>query len=185
MSKSEFHGDPAENPAVPDAEFVELFTRHQRRLFLLILEQIPEPVEAEEILQNVNVVIWRKCRRFEPGTNFLAWAAAIANLEVLKYRTQRAREKLVFSEEFLASVAQEVLQRSDELERRRTALKTCLEKLSRQDRTLIETRYAPGESGKGLAERIGRPVNSVYQSLGRIRRALWECVERQLKLEAG
>ncbi len=175
----------SENRVVPDAEFVELFTRHQRRLFLLILGQIPDPMEAEEILQNVNVVIWKKCGRFEPGTNFLAWAAAIANLEVLKFRSLRAREKLVFSDDFLASIAQEVLDRSDELERRRAALKTCIEKLSGKDRSLIELRYAPGESGKGLAERLGRPVNSVYQSLGRIRRALWECVERQLKLEAG
>lgn len=170
--------------AVPDAEFVELFTKHQRRLFLLILTQIPDPIEAEEILQNVNVIIWKKCGQFLPGTNFLAWAATIAHFEVLKYRSQRARERLVFSEEFLANVAQEVAERSDELERRRLALKDCIEKLRSDDRTLIEQRYAPGETGKHLAERIGRPSNSVYQSLGRIRRTLWECIERRLSAEA-
>ena len=42
------------------------------------------------------------------------------------------------------------------------------------------TPYAPGESGKSAAEDLGRPVNAVYQSLGRIRRTLLECVNRQL-----
>jgi RNA polymerase sigma-70 factor (ECF subfamily) len=45
-------------------------------------------------------------------------------------------------------------------------------------------RYAPGETGKNLAEQIGRPSNSVYQSLGRIRRTLMECIQRRLAAEA-
>jgi RNA polymerase sigma-70 factor, ECF subfamily len=174
----------AELSAEPDAEFVQLFTKHQRRLFLLILSQIHDPIEAEEVLQNVNVVIWKKCRQFQAGTNFLAWAGAIANFEVLKYRSRRSREKLVFSEDFLATVAAETLERSEELELRRTALKDCIQKLRQQDRELIEQRYSPGETGKNLAQHIGRPANSVYQSLGRIRRTLLECIQRRLTADA-
>lgn len=172
------------SPTPPDAEFVELFTKHQRRLFLLILSQIHDPVDAEEVLQNVNVIIWKKCGQFQPGTNFLAWAATIANFEVLKYRSRRSRERLVFSDEFLATVSAEAVEKSEELERRRAALKECIQKLRSQDQELIEQRYAPGETGKNLAEHIGRPSNSVYQSLGRIRRTLMECIQRRLAAEA-
>lgn len=164
----------------PDAEFVQLFTRHQRRLFLLILAQIHDPIEAEEVLQNVNVIIWKKCGQFQPGTNFLAWAAAIGNYEVLKYRSRRMRERLVFSDEFLTTVAADAVERSEELEQRRMALKDCIQKLRSQDRELIQQRYAPGETGKNLAEQVGRPANSVYQSLGRIRRTLMECIQRRM-----
>lgn len=164
----------------PDAEFVQEFTRNQRRLFLLILTQIHDPIEAEEVLQNVNVIIWKKCGQFQAGTNFLAWSAAIVNYEVLKYRSRRSRERLVFSEEFLATVAAETVEHSEELEQRRSALKECIQRLRPQDRELIEQRYAPGESGKNLAEQIGRPANSVYQSLGRIRRTLMECIQRRI-----
>ena len=170
--------------SAPDAAFVELFTKHQRRLFLLILTQIHDPIEAEEVLQNVNVVIWKKCGQFQSGTNFLAWASAIANFEVLKYRSRRTRDRLVFSEEFLATVAAEALDRSEELELRRNALKDCIQKLRQQDRELIEQRYTPGETGKNLAEVVGRPANSVYQSLGRIRRTLLECIQRRAAAEA-
>lgn len=166
--------------AAPSAEFVQLFTHHQRRLFLYILSQVPNPIEAEEVQQETNVVIWSKFTQFRPGTNFLAWVSQIANFEVMKYRSRRKRDRMQFSDEFLETVSREALERSDELEDRRNALIECLEKLRPRDRELIEQRYAPGEKGKHLAEQIGRPANSVYQSLGRIRRSLMECIQRRL-----
>lgn len=169
---------------LPTDDFVSLFSRHQRRLFLYILTQVPHPVDAEEILQETSVVIWRKASQFQPGTNFFAWASQVANFEVMKYRSRRKRDKLQFSDEFLEQVASEAVTRADELEIRRSALMTCIEKLRPQDRELIQQRYAPGETGKNLAESMHRPANSVYQSLGRIRRALMECIQRQLAVES-
>ena len=170
-------------PLGPDAEFVQLFTRNQRRLFLHILAQVPHPVDAEEILQDVNIIAWSKFSQFQAGTNFPAWIAQIATFEIMKYRSRKRRERLQFSEEYLEAVAQESLVRSEDLEARRAALVQCIQKLRPRDRELIQQRYAPGESGKALAETIGRPANSVYQSLGRIRRTLLECIERRLATE--
>ncbi|GIX05348.1 MAG: DNA-directed RNA polymerase sigma-70 factor [Planctomycetaceae bacterium] len=174
----------AENRTVeqtaPDAEFVEQFVKAQRRLYLFILAQVPSPQVAEEILQNANLVIWSKYRQFQPGTNFLAWCFQIAQYEILKERTRTRRERLLFSSEFLETISRELHECVEDLEQRRLALQECLQKLKPRDRQLIEQRYAPGESGRQLAEKLGRPSNSVYQSLGRIRRALWECIRRRL-----
>ena len=170
-------------PGSPSPEFVQLFTHHQRRLFLYILSQVPNPIEAEEVQQETNVVIWSKFAQFREGTNFLAWVSQIANYEVMKHRSRRKRDKMQFSDEFLQTVSQEALERSDEMEDRRAALIECLEKLRSKDRELIQQRYAPGEKGKHLAEQIGRPANSVYQSLGRIRRTLMECIQRRASTE--
>jgi RNA polymerase sigma-70 factor, ECF subfamily len=171
--------------ALPSEEFVQLFTKSQRRVFLYILAQVSNPVEAEEILQETNMVIWNKCRTFEVGTNFLAWACRIASYEVLKYRDRQRRDKLVFSDEFIEQIAEEAVENSDELERRRLALMQCLSKLKPKDRELIQQRYARGENGKSVAKVLGRPVNSIYQSLGRIRRSLFECINRRLAAKAG
>jgi RNA polymerase sigma-70 factor (ECF subfamily) len=167
-------------PGTPSPEFVQLFTHYQRRLFLYILSQIPNPIEAEEVQQETNVVIWSKFAQFRQGTNFLAWVSQIANFEVMKYRSRKKRDRMQFSDEFLETVSREALERSDELEDRQKALVECIEKLRPRDRELIQQRYAPGEKGKHLAEQIGRPANSVYQSLGRIRRSLMECIQRRL-----
>ena len=170
--------------AVEGADFVQLFTKHQRRLYRYILAQVPTPVEAEEILQETTLVIWRKFSGFEPGSNFLAWGAQIARFEVLKYLERRRRDRVRFSREFLDVVAEEALTESPDLERRRQALMTCLGKLRPRDRELIQRRYASGESGLSVARLLNRPANSIYQSLGRIRRALLECINRQLAAES-
>lgn len=176
----------AERVQPPSDEFVQLFTRNQRRLYLFILSQLASTQDAEEVLQDTNLIIWSKYHQFEINTNFFAWCAQIATYEILKFRQRRQREKLRFSDEFVQAVADEVLERADELELRRSALETCLTKLRPSDRNLIKQRYQPGERGKNLAEELGRPANSVYQSLGRIRRTLLECINRTLSaVEAG
>lgn len=164
----------------PSEEFVQLFTRHQRRLYLFILSQWPNPIEAEEILQEANVIIWTKYSQFMPGTNFFAWTCQIARYEFLKHRERRIKDRLQFSDEFVSMVADEVEQRSDALDYRREALISCLRKLNPKDRELIQKRYSPGQSGKTVAEFLNRPANAVYQSLSRIRRTLHVCINRQL-----
>lgn len=170
-------GQPAR---VPVEEFVKLFTQSQRTLYLFILAQVGNAHSAEEILQETNLVIWSKMDRFEPDSSFLSWARQIAKFEILKHRQRFRRDRLTFSEEFLSLVADEVIQQTSELERRRDALQSCLEKLQASDRQLIEQRYQPGNTGKNIANQVGRPANSVYQSLGRIRKSLLDCIHRQL-----
>ena len=167
----------------PDEEFIQLFTQAQRPLYLAVLSQLGRVQAAEEVLQETNLIIWAKASQFQRGTNFLAWARQIAQYEVLKWKQRKAREKLTFSDEFISAVAAEATTRSEELELRQQALENCLKKLPDDDRELIESRYQPGMSGKDLASSLGRPANSVYQSLGRIRKTLLDCIHRSLSAE--
>ncbi len=172
-----------ESNGPPSEEFIQLFTKAQRQLYLFILAQTGNAQIAEEVLQETNLVIWSKYSQFEPGTNFMAWVRQIAVYEVLKWRQKRSRDKLTFSDDFVQRVAESFTPPAEQIERRQVALERCLEKLNTQDRKLIEQRYQPGISGKELANSLGRPPNSVYQSLGRIRKTLLECVQRTLTVE--
>ena len=168
---------------VPSEEFVQLFSRTQRRIYLHILGQVGNPTDADEILQETNVVIWSKFDRFELGTNFIAWTFQIANFEVLKFRDRRRSSRLVFGEDVIEAIAEESEESQDDLDLRRAALGECLGKLRSKDRELIQIRYAPGNKGKDVADVLGRPSNSVYQSIGRIRKTLFECINRRLSAE--
>lgn len=167
----------------PDPQMVELFTRHQRSLFLYILSQVPMVADAEEILQETNIVVLQKFDQFRPGSSFFAWAASIARFEILRYREKRAGERLLFSQEFVEMIAEESNTTPQDVEERRVALQSCLRKLRRDDRELIQQRYTPGQTGRSLATLLGRPANSVYQSIGRIRQILLSCMQRQLARE--
>jgi RNA polymerase sigma-70 factor, ECF subfamily len=182
-SPSHNHSDNSEESAStkpPDAEFIKEFTRHQRQVFLYILSQVSNPLEAEEILQETNLVIWNKCDQFTPGTNFKAWACQIARYEVLKHLERHRRDRHYFNDELIEQIAQESFDESLEWEFRREGLAHCMQKLKAKDRELIQKRYAPGKNGRTAADDLGRPMNSVYQSLSRIRRNLMECIQRYL-----
>lgn len=164
----------------PSEEFVRSFTQAQRPLFLYLLPLLGNAADADEVLQETNLVIWKKRRDFEPGTNFLAWGRTIGRLEVFRFRRNRGRKLSFLDQGILESIAQSAEQVATETDSRQEALAACLEQLRPKDRELIQMRYAAGSNGDKVAQELGRPANSVYQSLGRIRRALLECVQHRL-----
>ena len=175
-NSSSGHGD------LSDDEFIRLFTPTQRPLFLYILPLIGNVPDTDEVLQETNLVLWAKRSQFRPGTSFLAWARAIARFEVFRFRRSRPAKLKFLTGELLEMMAAttEHFNSETELERRQEALTDCLKLLREKDRALIRMRYSPGVTGDDVARQLGRPPNSVYQSLGRIRRALAECIQRRL-----
>ncbi|GIW78972.1 MAG: DNA-directed RNA polymerase sigma-70 factor [Gemmatales bacterium] len=159
---------------------LELFARYQQRLYLFIAAMLPSPADAEEVLQEVNIVVWKKFEQFEPGSDFLSWVYRIATLQVREYKRRRGRETLSFSPEMLDQLMARALRDETVLERRREALQKCLEKLSPADKQLVDRCYAPGAKIPEVAEQLKRTATSVYRSLRRIRQILTECVNGEL-----
>ncbi len=163
-------------------EFVALLTEHRGDLFRFVLSILPDYAEAEAVFQRTSIVMWRKFDEFQHGTNFVRWAARVAQFEVRDYRKRKGRERLRFwTNELVDAVADTWLQNDDVLQEQRQALGPCLEKLPEKDRELVELRYGGAKTtSKEIAENLGRPRVTVYKALARIRRALYECIERTL-----
>ena len=145
---------------------------------------LARPGDVDDLLQEVNLVLWEKADEFEPGTDFWAWASQIARFKVLNHARKLGRERLVFDLEVLERVADVARERLQTLDRRRIALDHCLKQLPPSQRQLIDLRYASGQSIDKIAKSIGRPAGSIRQTLYRIRAALLACIERQLATEA-
>lgn len=165
-------------------EFLLLFARAQRRIHAYILALVFDANSAADLLQEVNIVLWRKFDQYQSGTNFFAWAREIARLAVLRHRQTTASRIVTLDPQVLDELAERFADATpNDDDRRQEALTNCLEKLSDADRELILARYRPGASVKAIAARSQRTVNSVSQSLSRIRRLLAECVGRTLRVE--
>ena len=175
----------AASGGIPGEAFIREFTLSQRPLYLYILPLVGNSADADEVLQETNLVIWAKWHQFEAGSNFLAWGRAIARLEVFRNRRGRSRKLTYLDQDILELVASRSETVNDQLEARQAALSKCLSQLRPKDRELLQMRYQPGSNGDKVAKALGRPANSVYQSLGRIRRVLMECVRLQLSPEGG
>ncbi len=169
-----------------DDEIVALLTEHQLPLRLYVQALLPGDAAAADVAQQASVLIWRKRSDFELGTNFKAWAFAIARFEVLNYRKKQASEaRLVFSEEMEETFASDLAERRDDTDRRHVALQGCLTKLRDKDRDLLLHRYGGEGTLKDFARETGRSVGGLKVTLHRLRNALLACIERQLKTQEG
>lgn len=161
----------------PSNDFLDLFTGSQLRLYRYIVVLVANQIEAEDILQNTNLVMLRKCDQFQPGTNFVSWSTGIAYLEVLKYRASKKRSAHGLSEETLAVLAADALDKASMLEERNRALPSCMEKLSPGDFAMVTDHYFRGLSWEAIAQTLGRTSSSVRHSICRIRRELKRCID--------
>lgn len=164
-------------------EFIQLLEKHQNQIFGYIFCIVRNLPDAEDVFQQTALTLWDKIDEFTPGTNFTAWAKAVArNKSLTLLRTQR-RERAKFSDEVLEQLAERELWSPQMADDRLSALAKCRQKLSKMDQTLLAKCYGTASTIREAAEQLNRPVESVYSSLSRIRRALYECIRRSLSKE--
>ena len=173
------------SPPDPAEEFVFLLARHERLLGAYVMTMVPQPHDADDILQEAKVVMWRHFAKFTPGTNFGAWAFTIARLEVKTHRRRLRRLGLPLLDEDLAErlaeqLKERLVERPGEADERLRALDNCLGRLGGKERELIEHRYFSGSTLDDYAIRCGRPVESLRVTLFRIRAALKNCIKGEL-----
>lgn len=168
-------------PSDPTETYVRLVAQHDRWLSAYVYSLVGSAADADDILQEVKVTMWRQFSQFEPGTNFRAWARTIATHQVLNYRrAEKKRPASAVNEQFIEAVAAEIDRRADVLDRQSNALKACLAKLPEAHRNMVVWRYYEDCSVEQIAEKSRRSVDAVYRLLSRIRHSLNECVSRQL-----
>lgn len=163
--------------------FVSLIGRHQNQIHRYLLSLVPNLHDADDLFQETNLFLWREFYRFQEGTNFVSWGCSVAFHEVLAWRKRKSREKLIFTDAFLAAVSSELISGEDRLEERSQALASCVDKLPPHHRDLLQMRYAERAKVGDMASKLGRNSEAIYRMLSRIRHVLFECVNRRLEWE--
>src|SRR5437867_1210381 len=146
----------------------ELYDRHSRVLHGLIWRILRDTNEAEEVLQDVFVRVWKRADTYDAvlGTP-LAWLVRIArNRAIDRLRARRARPIDTADDEMLATIrtdeatapSPERLARTSEQGR---AVRAALDRLVPEQRVLIEHAFFLGFTQSELAERFGLPLGTV------------------------
>lgn len=161
--------------------FMRLFVQYESDLRVFIRSLVPTLTDADEVLQETALVLWKKFPSYQPGTEFLRWALVIARFEALAYRRKMARDRLVLGEDVMELLADEALEEVPLRRREREALDQCLRQLPAKQQQLITKAYTPGVKTKDLAEKLGKSPASLYMALNRIRTALARCIEARMK----
>ncbi|HZU35693.1 MAG TPA: sigma-70 family RNA polymerase sigma factor [Gemmataceae bacterium] len=162
-----------------EAEFAAQLRAVQTRLYAYIYSLVHEFNDADDLFQQTALILWKKFGEFDRERSFFSWACGIARLEVLNFLRNRGRHRLYFSDDLnllLIEAHEEVAE--PELMERRQALATCIAKLRERDQELLLECYQESGGVNQAAERRGRSPQSVFNSLRRIRRALFMCITR-------
>lgn len=163
-----------------NTEFARQITEHQRSLFGYIYSLLGHDASSWDVLQETNMVLWKKQEDFKSGTNFKAWAFTVARFQVMAFVRDKKRSPVdVLTPELVEAFAGDAEEVSLEYEPRLLALRECRKDLTAKSSRLLDLHYKDGMSLDDVGKTIGLSANGVKQALFRARRALQVCIENK------
>lgn len=151
--------------------FAEVFQRTSAKLFGVCLRIMPTRQDAEDVLQEAYLNIWRRASSYDAARgDVLPWLVVVTrNCAVDRLRTGKPFNSEPIN--IVESVADPAPLASDMLldDEQRQRLLDCVEELATQDVRLIRAAFLEGSTYSELATRAALPLGTVKS---RIRRAL-------------
>src|SRR5438270_9776791 len=151
------------------------------KLFGVCLRILNDRSEAEDVLQDVYVTVWRKAGTFDPGrASPITWLVAIArNRSIDRLRAGAASRRIdpIETAEDVpdaAPAALELLEQAQEHAR----LATCLGELEERHATAIRSAFMDGMTYEELAGRMNVPLGTMKSWVRRGLLKLRACLER-------
>jgi RNA polymerase sigma-70 factor, ECF subfamily len=160
------------------ARFLRLLVSSERELFRYVSALVPNVADAEEIVQDTAVELWKKFDQYDTQQPFTPWACRFAINIVKQWVASRQRWKSLLER----GLAEELVNRRDQLrpqfENRLSHLDQCLKKLPSEQRGIVEAYYFRRHSIDAIAAETRRSAESIYKTLQRIRLMLRQCIEQ-------
>jgi RNA polymerase sigma-70 factor (ECF subfamily) len=172
------------DPTALDDRFLELLSRHQGQLFGYIFAAVRNFDDAEDLYQQTSFVLWRKFSDYQPGSDFVRWACKAAKFEILHFQRSRHRGPVQFNEQILANLAEtQAASEADARREHQEILAECVDELPATDQRLVSLCYGRQLSVKQVAAELNYSAQTLYNSLSRIRRVLYDCVRLKQSVE--
>lgn len=134
------------------------------KLFSTILRIVRRRDRAEDILQDVYVMVWRRAGRFDPDKGSpISWLCAIARNSALNDLRRSGRDQEIPDDDFPEVADTKVLAADDWLcaAEDSAALEKCLEELRADHRRSIKMAFFEGFSHSELAEKVNVPLGTM------------------------
>lgn len=180
-------GDVVATQCVPDRkpEFSQRLSAVQAKLYGYLHSLVPDINDTDDLYQQTVLILWHKFGEYDTTRDFFAWACGVARGEVANFARRRTRQRLYLAADVnLLLVESHATMPDQEHDDRKTALSGCIEKLPTADRELLSECYLDRDGVQAAADRRGRSSHSVYNSLRRIRKLLFECIGRTVSAQS-
>jgi RNA polymerase sigma-70 factor (ECF subfamily) len=145
--------------------FEQLYDRHSRIVYALVLRILQQASTAEEVVQDVFLQLWRNAGQYQSDRGpFVPWLLTLARnraLDHLRLKSERQRRREDQAEELIAiSRAPEYEKALDE-KRRAERVRSLIGTLSAPQKKAIEMAYFEGLSHSEIANALQEPLGTV------------------------
>jgi RNA polymerase sigma-70 factor, ECF subfamily len=145
--------------------FEQLYDRHSRQVYGLVLRILQQASTAEEVVQDVFLQLWRNAAAFDAERGpFVPWLLTLARnraLDHLRLKSERQRRREDQTDELPpVSVAPEYEKQIDE-RRRVERVRSLMGGLIPQQKRAIELAYFEGLSHTEIADKLKEPLGTV------------------------
>lgn len=142
-----------------------VYQRFGGRAYAICLRILKDRSEAEEVLQETFMEVWRRARDYDPKRGGIeAWIATIARTRSIDHlRSQRTSEKVTMNvrPSGTMSVAPASPDQSAAASEDKAAVAAAIQNLPPEQRGVIELAFFEGLSHSEIAARTGDPLGTV------------------------
>lgn len=146
--------------------FEQLYDRHSRIVYGLVLRILQQASTAEEVVQDIFLQLWRNAAQYDGSRGpFLPWLLTLARnraLDHLRLKSERQRRREEQSEQLPPVVvsAPDFAAKLDD-QRRAARVRELMSALQPQQKRAIELAYFEGLSHSEIAARLEEPLGTV------------------------
>ncbi|ARN56510.1 sigma-70 family RNA polymerase sigma factor [Sedimentisphaera salicampi] len=159
--------------------FLRLLMKHEKRVYAFILSMVSNSNDADDIMQEVTTVMWKKFPNYKETMNFSSWAMTIAKYQVLSFYKKNKNRKVKFSSNLLELLEQDYCN-AEPVDERTELLEVCLKELKTLDKDIIRLRYEDNLTLKSIGAKISKSTRATHYALARIHKLLMNCVRRKM-----
>ncbi len=159
--------------------FKLLYQRTSAKLYGICLRLTGNEAEAQEVLQEVFLTVWRKADRFDAGkAGAITWLSVLARNRAIDRIRQRRSE--VDDADAAAKIPDEAPSAFDVVGQAQDSvrLSECLNELEERARTAIRSAFFEGSTYPQLAAQAGVPLPTMKSWIRRGLQRLRGCLER-------
>ncbi len=145
--------------------FEQLYDRHSRAVYSLVLRILQQAGTAEEVVQDVFLQLWRNARQYDESRGpFVPWLLTLARnraLDTLRLKSERQRRREDPTEALPSTAASPDYVKQLDAKRRGDKVRALMASLNPQQKKAIEMAYFEGLSHREIAAALREPLGTV------------------------
>ena len=145
--------------------FEQLYDRHSRLVYGLVLRILQQASTSEEVVQDVFLQLWRNAEQYDSSRGpFVPWLCTMARnraLDQLRLKSERQRRREDLPEDLPSAVIALDYEKAFDEKRRAERVRSLMASLTPQQKKAIELAYFEGLSHSEIAAALKEPLGTV------------------------